>query len=90
MNVFLYKYFTIVLLNLKRLVALNNLGLLLPLFEFNEFSFLIDIIDNIINTSVSRDQNSHQWQCIIIVTWYDGYNDTALPLVEIIATWRFN
>jgi len=26
------------------------------------------IIDNIINTSVLRDQNFHQWQCGILVT----------------------
>ena len=37
----------------------------LLLFEYNNFSFLIDIID----TSVSRQQNSHhQWQCSIHVT----------------------
>ena len=29
------------------------------------FSFIKDIIDNIIYTSVPRDQNSHQWQCSI-------------------------
>jgi len=34
-----------------------------------EFFFLIDIINNIINTSVSHDQNFHQWQCRIIVKW---------------------
>jgi len=58
--------------NLKTTIcqrSLKNLGLLLLLFEFNKFSFLKDIIDNIITTSVSRDQNSHQWQCSIIVTW---------------------
>ena len=42
--------------------------LFLLLFEFNNFSFLIDIIDNIINMSVSRHQNSHPWQYSIIVT----------------------
>ena len=31
---------------------------------------IFDIIDNIVTTSVSRDQNSYQWQCSIIVTWY--------------------
>ena len=47
--------------NLKTTISqrsLSNLGLLLLLFEFNNFSFLIDIIDNIIITSVSRDQSS--------------------------------
>ena len=42
--------------NLKTMISqrsLRNLNLLLLLFEFNNFSFLIDIIDNIINTSVS-------------------------------------
>ena len=47
---------------------LSNLGLLLLLLEFNNFLFLIDIIDNIIITSVSRDQNSHQWQFSLVVT----------------------
>ena len=42
--------------------------LFLLLFEFNNFSFLIDIIDHIINMSVSRHQNSHPWQYSIIVT----------------------
>ena len=49
--------------NLKTSISqrsLRNLGLLLSLFEFNNFSFLIGIIDNVINTSVSCDQNSHQ------------------------------
>ena len=40
--------------------SLKNSGLLLLLFKSNNFSFLIHIIDNIINTSVSREQNSHQ------------------------------
>ena len=38
----------------------ENSGLLLLLFKSNNFSFLIHIIDNIINTSVSFEQNSHQ------------------------------
>ena len=33
----------------------RKLGLLLLSFEFNNFSFLINIIDNTINTSVSYD-----------------------------------
>ena len=49
---------------------MKNLGLLLLLFEFNNFSSIIDIIDNIVYTSVSRDQNSRQWQCSILITWY--------------------
>jgi len=47
---------------------LKNLGLLFLLFEFNNFSFLIDIIDNIINTFVSCDRNCQQWQCSITIT----------------------
>ena len=39
-------------------------------FEFNNFSFLINIIGNIIISSMSRDKNSHQWQGCMIVTWY--------------------
>ena len=55
--------------NLKTTISqrsLANLGLLLLLVEFNNFSFLIYIII----TSVSHVQNSHQWQCSIIVMWY--------------------
>ena len=37
--------------------SLSNLGLLLFLFEFNNFSFLIDIIDNMIIMSVSYYQS---------------------------------
>ena len=39
--------------NLKKTISqrsLSDLGLLLLLFELNNFSFLIDIIDNIKNT----------------------------------------
>ena len=50
--------------------SLRDLGLHLLLFENNIFSFIKDIIDNIICTSVSRDQNFHQWQLSILVTWY--------------------
>ena len=42
----------------------------LLLFKFNNFSPLTDIIDNIIEPSLSRDLNSHQWQCSIFVTRY--------------------
>ena len=38
--------------------SLSNLGLLLLSFKFNNFSFLIEIIDNVIITSVTRDQSS--------------------------------
>ena len=38
------------------------------IFELNNFSFLIDIIDNIIYASGTCHQNSNQWQCSIIVT----------------------
>ena len=38
-----------------------------PVINFFYFAFLIVIIDNIIDMSVSCDQNSHQWQCCIIV-----------------------
>ena len=54
--------------NLKTTISqrsLKNSDLLLLLFAFNIFSFLIDIIDNIIVTSLSRDQNFYQWQCSI-------------------------
>ena len=58
--------------------SLSNLGLLLLLFEFNNFSFLIDIIDNIIYTSGSCHQNSNQWQCSIIVTCLRLYYVTGI------------
>ena len=57
--------------------SLKNLGLLLLLFEFNYFLLSIDIINNIIITSVSRDQNSYQWQCSIIVTCLRLYHVTS-------------
>ena len=59
--------------NLKTTIAQRsprNLGALLLSFEFNYFSFLKDIIDKIIYTSVSSDQYSHQWQCSLLVTLY--------------------
>ena len=59
-RIILSKYTT----NLKTKISqrsLRNLSLLLLLLEFNQFSFLIDTINNIINMSVSRDQNSHQY-----------------------------
>ena len=56
--------------------SLKNSGLLLLLFEFNNFSFLIDIIENISNTSESRDQNSH----------YNG-SAVALSHVSVCITW---
>ena len=59
---------------------LENSGLLLLLFELNDFLFLIDMIDNIIDTSVSRDQNSHQWQCSIIVLRYQPIPPFIIPL----------
>ena len=41
--------------------SLINIGLLVLLFKFN-FSFLMDVIENIINTSVSCEQNSHHYR----------------------------
>ena len=62
--------------------SLKNSGLLLLLFKSNNFSFLIHIIDNIIDMSVSCDQNSHQWQCSIIVTCLHLYH------VDKIVNWK--
>ena len=53
--------------NLKTTISqrsLSNLGLRIILFKFNNISILIDIIYNIIITSISRDQNSHQWRAV--------------------------
>ena len=50
--------------NLKTTISqrsLKNSGLLLLLFLFHDFSFLIDKMDNIIDTSVSPEQNFNQW-----------------------------
>ena len=58
--------------NLKMTISqrsLKKLRLRLLLFEFNNFSFKKNIIDNIIYTSVKSDKNSLQWQCSIIVTF---------------------
>jgi len=45
--------------------SLKNIGLLLLLFEYNNFSYTKDLMDNIIYTSLSRDQNSQQWQSAV-------------------------
>ena len=67
--------------NLKTTIYRRNLrtsGLLILLFEFNNFSFLKDIIDNIIYTSGSWGENSNQWQCSIIVTCLRLYHVTTI------------
>ena len=74
--------------NLKTTISqwsLKNSGLLLLLFDliFNNFSFLIDIIENINTTFVSRDHNSHQWQCSFIVTCLRLYHVTQLCPISI-------
>ena len=53
--------------------SLSNLGLLLLLFKFHNFSLLIDIINNIFKCHVTQSA-SHE-QC------------TALPLVGVLVTW---
>ena len=63
--------------NLKTTIShrsLNNLGLLLLLLEFNNFSFLIHIIDNIIITSGSCDQSFHQNCTIRYTPFYFSLN----------------
>ena len=58
-------------INLKMTISqrsLRNSGLILLLFEFNNFSFLIDIINEIIYAPWTCHQNSNQWQFSIIVT----------------------
>ena len=42
------------------------------------YSLLIDISDNVIDRSVLRAQNFHQWQCSIIVTWYRRWQRSLL------------
>ena len=44
------------------------------------FLFLIDLIHNIIYTSVLLDQKFHQWQCSIVVTWYRRRHVTSILL----------
>ena len=43
-----------------------------------KISFLIYLIYNIIDTSVSRDQNFHKWQCRIFVTCLRLYQVTVI------------
>ena len=43
--------------------------------------FIIDIIDNIFDTSVSLDQNFNQWQYSIIVTWYRHFTFTSFGII---------
>ena len=66
--------------NLKTTISqrdLRNSSLLLLLFEFNNFSLLIDIIDNIYAPETCH-QNSNQWQCSIIVTCLRPYHVTSI------------
>ena len=49
--------------------SLRNSGLLQSWFEFNNFSFLIEIIDNIIYTSGSCHQNSNHWPLLSRVSF---------------------
>ena len=68
--------------NLKTTISkksLRNSSLLLLLFVFNNFSFLIDIIDKIIHASGTCHQNSNQWQCSIFVTCLRLYHVTRTP-----------
>ena len=67
--------------NLKTTISqrsLKHLGLLLLLFEFNNFSFLLDIIDNIFFASGTCHQYSNQWQCSIFVTCLRLYHVTSI------------
>ena len=67
--------------NLKTTISqksLRNSSLLLLLFNFYNFSFLIDIIDNIIYASGICHQNSNQRQCSIIVTFLRLYHVTSI------------
>jgi len=58
--------------------SLRNSTLLLLLFELNNFSFLIDVIDNIIYPSGTCHQNSNQWQCSMIVKCLRLYHVTSI------------
>jgi len=67
--------------NLKTTISqrsLRNSSLILLLLELNNFSFLIDLINNIIYASGTGHRNTNQWQCSIIVTCLT-YQNTALP-----------
>ena len=72
--------------NLKTTISqrsLSNLGLRIILFKFNNISILIDIIYNTIITSLSRDQNSHQWRavyCHVIQSETRDNNTVVFPL----------
>ena len=56
----------------------NKLRLTPNIIWIQSFSFLINIINIFIYTSVLCDQNSHQWRCSIMVTWYRQRHVTIL------------
>ena len=67
-------------INLKTIISqrsLRNSSVLQLLFEFNNFSFLIDIINNIIFTFGTCHLNCNQWQCSIIVMCLCLYHVTS-------------
>ena len=56
----------------------RNSSQLQLLFEYNNFSFLRDIINNIIYAFGTCHQNFNQWQCRIIVTCLRLYHGTSI------------
>ena len=67
-------------INLKTTISqrsLRNLNLLLLLFEFNKFLFLIDLIDNIINTKGSAVSLSRDSVCIMWPVYCTAYGGSS-------------
>ena len=63
----------------------ENLGFASFLFEFNNFSFLINMIDNIIYKSESCDQNSNNGSKVLLSCVRDQY--TALSFEGVLVTY---
>ena len=65
---------------------MKKLGLFLLLFEFNHFSFLIDIVDNIIDTvyfSRDTDGDTWRWYCSAIGMGYGHMIQTYLSYYQL-------
>ena len=66
----------------------ENLGFASFLFEFNNFSFLINMIDNIIYKSESCDQNSNNGSKELLSCVRDQY--TALSFEGVLVTYNLH
>ena len=67
--------------------SLINSGLLLLLFEFNNFSCLIDIIDNIIYRPDHVTRTPTNGSAVLLSPSVSRDQYTALPLLEVLVMW---